>query len=258
MSSLCRWIAKKSPHNAGCTRTHTHTLSGGVLVILDESSQAEIGNFAHQVISHQDVGSSEVSVDVVHPLDEGHAIWDLRETPTSQEQVWAKAAESISNKVKTGWAGMWHRYQRVVNCGNRLTRFQSQTPLSTPSREEESGGFAPGATFLIRSDDGKAGDSARKSSGLRWRRWGDVNESWQPGVEPSKTIFYKLCAALAFSLLIHEHLFEHRAQQWLFRLTCAAMSTSCGSFRYLPSPSFKKSSKLPETMNNNHSYLANT
>lgn len=28
-------------------------------------------------------------------------------------------------------------------------------------------------------------------------------------------------------------------------LTCAAMSTSWGSFRYLPSPSFRKSSKLP-------------
>lgn len=27
--------------------------------------------------------------------------------------------------------------------------------------------------------------------------------------------------------------------------TCAAMSTSWGSFRYLPSPSFRKSSKLP-------------
>lgn len=29
------------------------------------------------------------------------------------------------------------------------------------------------------------------------------------------------------------------------RFTCAAMSTSWGSFRYLPSPSFRKSSKLP-------------
>lgn len=27
--------------------------------------------------------------------------------------------------------------------------------------------------------------------------------------------------------------------------TCEAMSTSCGSFRYFPSPSFRKSSKLP-------------
>jgi len=31
-----------------------------------------------------------------------------------------------------------------------------------------------------------------------------------------------------------------------FSLTWAAMSTSWGSLRYLPSPSFKKSSKLPE------------
>lgn len=34
---------------------------------------------------------------------------------------------------------------------------------------------------------------------------------------------------------------------WLgFSLTWAAMSTSWGSLRYLPSPSFKKSSKLPK------------
>lgn len=43
-------------------------------------------------------------------------------------------------------------------------------------------------------------------------------------------------------------------QSWLvnsgsclvFSLTWAAMSTSWGSLRYLPSPSFKKSSKLPK------------
>jgi len=60
------------------------TLSGGVLVVLDEPSQAEVGDLTHQVISHQDVGGSQVSVDVVHPLDEGHAVCDLRRERTMQ------------------------------------------------------------------------------------------------------------------------------------------------------------------------------
>lgn len=53
------------------------TLSGRVLVVLDESSQTKVRDFTHQVISHQDVGSSQVPVDVVHPLDEGHAVCNL-------------------------------------------------------------------------------------------------------------------------------------------------------------------------------------
>lgn len=53
-------------------------MSGRVLVVLDESSEAKVGDLAHQVVGHEDVGSSQVSVDVVHPLDEGHAVCDLR------------------------------------------------------------------------------------------------------------------------------------------------------------------------------------
>lgn len=60
-----------------CIQFLSHTLSGRVLVVLDEPSQAEVSDLTHQVISHQDVGSSQVPVDVVHPLYEGHAVCDL-------------------------------------------------------------------------------------------------------------------------------------------------------------------------------------
>lgn len=48
------------------------TLSGCVLVVLDEPSQAEVGDLAHQIVSDKDVGRSQVAVDVVHPLDVRH------------------------------------------------------------------------------------------------------------------------------------------------------------------------------------------
>lgn len=62
-----------------CSHILTHTLACRILVVLNESSQAKVCDFTNQVISHQDVGSPQVSVDVVHPLDEGHAICDLRQ-----------------------------------------------------------------------------------------------------------------------------------------------------------------------------------
>lgn len=54
------------------------TLSSSVLVVLNEPRQAKVSDLTNQVISHQDVGRSQVSVDVVHPLYEGHAVCDLR------------------------------------------------------------------------------------------------------------------------------------------------------------------------------------
>lgn len=59
------------------------TLSGRIFVILDEPSQTKISHFAHQVVSHQDVSSSQVSVHVVHPLHVRHPRGDLRHTPSS-------------------------------------------------------------------------------------------------------------------------------------------------------------------------------
>lgn len=64
-------------HASNCIRSLSHTLSGGVLVVLDEPSQAEVSDLTHQVISDQNVGSSQVPVDVVHPLNEGHAVCNL-------------------------------------------------------------------------------------------------------------------------------------------------------------------------------------
>lgn len=60
------------------------TLSSSVFVVFDQSSQAKIGNLTDQIVSHQDVRSPQVSVDVVHPLDEGHAICNLDKTTGNQ------------------------------------------------------------------------------------------------------------------------------------------------------------------------------
>lgn len=49
------------------------TLSCSVLIVLDESGQAEVGHFAYQVVSHEDVGGPEVPVNIVHPLHVGHS-----------------------------------------------------------------------------------------------------------------------------------------------------------------------------------------
>lgn len=56
---------------------HPRTLSSSVFVVFNQSSQAKVGDFADQIVSHKDVSSPQVSVDVVHPLDEGHAICNL-------------------------------------------------------------------------------------------------------------------------------------------------------------------------------------
>lgn len=50
------------------------TLPGVVLIILDETGQAEVSNLAHQLLPHEDVGCPQVSVDVVHALHVGHTL----------------------------------------------------------------------------------------------------------------------------------------------------------------------------------------
>lgn len=57
------------------------TLPGGVFIVFDEPSQPEVGHFAHEVLSNQNVGSTEVPVHVVHPLHVGHARGDLQAEP---------------------------------------------------------------------------------------------------------------------------------------------------------------------------------
>lgn len=55
-------------------RTQTlPTLPGGVLVVFNEPGQPKVGHFAHEILSNQNVGSTEVTVDVVHPFHVGHA-----------------------------------------------------------------------------------------------------------------------------------------------------------------------------------------
>lgn len=53
------------------------TFPSRVLVVLDDPCQAEVGNLTHQGRGDQDVGSPEVSVNVVPLLDEGHAFRNL-------------------------------------------------------------------------------------------------------------------------------------------------------------------------------------
>lgn len=77
------------------THTDTHylvmlTLSGCVLVVLDEPSQAEVGDLAHQIVSDEDVGCSQVTMDVVHPLDVRHPGSNL----TTKTQVF-RSAEKV-------------------------------------------------------------------------------------------------------------------------------------------------------------------
>lgn len=54
------------------------TLPRSVFVVLYEASETEISYLTHQVLSHQDVGSPEVPVDIVHSLYICHARGDLR------------------------------------------------------------------------------------------------------------------------------------------------------------------------------------
>lgn len=54
------------------------TLSGCVLIVLNESSQAKVGDLAHQIVSNKDVGCSQVTVDVVHSLDVRHSRRNLQ------------------------------------------------------------------------------------------------------------------------------------------------------------------------------------
>lgn len=55
------------------------TLSGCVLVVLNESSQAKVSNLAHQIVSNQNVSCSQVTVDVVHSLNVCHSRRNLHQ-----------------------------------------------------------------------------------------------------------------------------------------------------------------------------------
>lgn len=55
------------------------TLSCSVLVVFDESRQAEVSHFTHQAVSHQDVGGTQVSMNIVHPLHISHACCNLEQ-----------------------------------------------------------------------------------------------------------------------------------------------------------------------------------
>lgn len=60
------------------SKASLHTFPGCVLIIFDHSGQAKISYFAHKQCRHQNVGSSEIPVDVVSLLYVSHAFCYLR------------------------------------------------------------------------------------------------------------------------------------------------------------------------------------
>lgn len=71
------------PSSAGLNAATQHvtvlrrTFPGCVLIIFDDASEAKVGDFAHQSLVDQDVGGSQVSVDVVPLLDVRHPLCNL-------------------------------------------------------------------------------------------------------------------------------------------------------------------------------------
>lgn len=82
------------------------TLPSGVLVVFDEPGQAEVSDLTQQVVSHQDVGGAQVSVDIVHPLDVGHAGRHLEHATESTGEI--RLRGSFIQKVSY--------YRRLITC----------------------------------------------------------------------------------------------------------------------------------------------
>lgn len=61
------------------------TLSGCILVILNDSGQAKVSYFTQQTLRHQDIGCSQVTVDVVLFLNVRHALRNLKKDDISPQ-----------------------------------------------------------------------------------------------------------------------------------------------------------------------------
>lgn len=90
------------------------TFPSCVLIVLYDPCQAEVSNLAHQGRRHQDVGGSEVSVDIVPLLDEGHAFCNLH--PKQRHpypRIWPSprwvSSKSRREMSKCGKAGKYVR-----------------------------------------------------------------------------------------------------------------------------------------------------
>lgn len=59
------------------SRKRRLTLSCSVLIVFNESCQTKVSHLAHEAVSYQDVCSTQVPVDIVHPLHVGHACCNL-------------------------------------------------------------------------------------------------------------------------------------------------------------------------------------
>lgn len=58
--------------------SHGITLSSCVLIVLDKTSQTKVCNLAHQVVSDQDVGGTQITVNVVHSFNVRHSSCNLQ------------------------------------------------------------------------------------------------------------------------------------------------------------------------------------
>lgn len=56
---------------------HLLTLLGSILVVLNDTRQTKVCNLADQSLVDQDVGSTQVPVDVIPPFDVSHALCNL-------------------------------------------------------------------------------------------------------------------------------------------------------------------------------------
>lgn len=79
-------LVKREKLQSHCSNINCHlhesallpcTFSGRVLVVFNDTSQAKVCNFTNESLVDQDVGGSQISVDVVHLLNVGHALCNL-------------------------------------------------------------------------------------------------------------------------------------------------------------------------------------
>lgn len=68
------------------------TLSCCVFVFFNESRQSKIRNLTDVLVRHQDVGRSQVPVDVILCLNKGHAVSHLQ--GTAHHQTWPASVRS--------------------------------------------------------------------------------------------------------------------------------------------------------------------
>lgn len=63
------------------------TLSGSIFIVLYDTGETKVSDLAHQTLINQDIGSPQVSVNVVPSFDVGHAFCCLRRQRQLESQI---------------------------------------------------------------------------------------------------------------------------------------------------------------------------